>query len=145
MGSLETAAAYLHELIRSAPDEFARAEYLKAYDEIETERGARFLDEARMAFWERHGRDVRTPDELWRGARRVIQQAPPAHPHFPGFVWLLDEESDEITSSFYRSRYKLHVHPLDAEQRARWRAQLEAQESREEGVVTEDVRTEGSV
>jgi hypothetical protein len=144
-GSLETAAAYLQQLILSAPDEYSRAEYLKAYDEIETERRARYLDEARVAFWERHGRDIRTPEELWRGSKRVIQQVPPAHPHFPGFVWLLDEASDEIVSSFYRTRYRLHVHPLDAERRARWRAQLESQESREKEVVTDDVGWEGGV
>jgi len=144
-GSLETAAAYLRELVLSAPDEYSRAEYLKAYDEIETERRARVLDEARVVFWERQGRDIRAPDELWQGPKRVIQRAPPAHPHFPGFVWLLDEASDEIVSSFYRSRYRLHIHPLDAERRARWRAQLEAQKSRQKGAVTDDVRSEGSV
>ena len=144
-GSLETAAAYLLELTRSAPDEYSRAEYLKAYDEIETERRARYLDEARVAFWERHGRDIRTPDELWRGPGRVIQGAPPAHPHFPGFVWLLDEASDEIVSSFYGSRYRLHIHRLDAERRARWRAQLEAQESREKEAMRGEVSSEGGV
>jgi tetratricopeptide (TPR) repeat protein len=144
-GSLETAAAYLRELIRSAPDEYSRAEYLKAYDEIETERRARYLDEARVAFWERRGRDIRAPDELWQGPKRVIQQMPPAHPHFSDFVWLLDEASDEIVSSFYRSRYKLHIHPLDAERRARWRAQLEAQKSRQEEAATDEVGSEGSV
>jgi tetratricopeptide (TPR) repeat protein len=144
-GSLETAAAYLRELIRSAPDEYSRAEYLKAYDEIETERRARYLDEARVAFWERHGRDVRAPEELWRGPNRVIQQVPPAHPHFPGFMWLLDEASNEIVSSFYRSRYRLHIHPLDAARREHWRAQLETQESREKGPETTDGSSEGSV
>jgi tetratricopeptide (TPR) repeat protein len=144
-GSLETAAAYLRELIRSAPDEYSRAEYLKAYDEIETERRARYLDEARVAFWERHGRDVRAPEELWRGPNRVIQQVPPAHPHFPGFMWLLDEASNEIVSSFYRSRYRLHIHPLDAARREHWRAQLETQESREKGAETADGSSEGSV
>jgi tetratricopeptide (TPR) repeat protein len=144
-GSLETAAAYLRELIRSVPDEYSRAEYLKAYDEIETERRARYLDEARVAFWERHGRDIHAPEELWRGPNRVIQQVPPAHPHFPGFVWLLDEASGEIVSSFYRSRYRLHIHPLDAERRERWRTQLETQESREKGAETADGSSEGSV
>jgi hypothetical protein len=75
----------------------------------------------------------------------VIRQVPPAHPHFPGFLWLLDAESDEIVSSFYRTRYKLHIHPLDAERRARWRAQLEAQKSREKGAATDEVGSEGSV
>jgi hypothetical protein len=70
---------------------------------------------------------------------------PPAHPHFSDFVWLLDEASDEIVSSFYRSRYKLHIHPLDAERRARWRAQIEAQKSRQEEAATDEVGSEGSV
>lgn len=144
-GSLETAAAYLRELIRGAPDEYSRAEYLKAYDEIETERRARYLDEARVAFWERYGRDIRAPEELWQGPKRVIQRVPPAHPHFPGFTWLLDAETDEIVSSFYRSRYRLHIHPLDAERRERWRTQLEAQKSRERGAATADDGPEGSV
>jgi hypothetical protein len=98
-----------------------------------------------VAFWERHGRDVRAPEELWRGPNRVIQQVPPAHPHFPGFMWLLDEASNEIVSSFYRSRYRLHIHPLDAARRQHWRAQLETQESREKGPETTDGSSEGSV
>jgi len=144
-GSLETAAFYLRELIRGAPDQYARAEYLKAYDEIETERRARALDAARVEFWERHGRDIRTPDELWAGPLRVIRQVPPAHPHFPGFAWVLDTTSKEIISSFYGTRYELHIHPLDAARRARWRPQLEREDGREEGRMTGAVGSEESV
>jgi len=143
-GSLETAAFYLRELVRDAPDEYARAEYLKAYDEIETERRARALDAARYEFWDRHGRDIRAPEELWAGRKRVIRQAPPAHPHFPDFAWVLDEASNEIVSSFYGTRYKLHIHPVDAERRARWRTQLEVENGREKGRGTSEVRSEGS-
>ena len=49
-GDLETAELFLQELIRTAPDEYARAEYWKAHDEIETERRARILDRARAVF-----------------------------------------------------------------------------------------------
>ena len=144
-GSLETAAFYLRELVRDAPDEYARAEYLKAYDEVETERRARALDAARYEFWERHGRDIRAPEELWAGRKRVIRQAPPPHPHFPGFAWVLDEASNEIVSSFYGTRYKLHIHPIDAERRARWRTQLEVENGREKERGTSEVRPEGSI
>ncbi len=122
---LETAAAFLQQLIRNAPDGFKEAEYLKAYDEIETERRARYLDAARAAFWERHGRDIRDPSELWEGPARVIREMPPPHPLHPGFEWVLDEESNEIVSSFYGSRYELHIHPADAKRRALWRRQIE--------------------
>jgi tetratricopeptide (TPR) repeat protein len=122
-GDLDTAAVFLEQLIRSAPDEFARAEYLKAHDEIETERRARFLDQMRARFVKRNGRDLRSPAELWSGPARVMQKMPPPHPHFPGFEWVIDAETGRITSSFYGSRYTLHFHPLDLAQRDSWRKQ----------------------
>jgi tetratricopeptide (TPR) repeat protein len=125
-GDLETAALFLQELIRSAPDEYARAEYLKAYDEIETERRARLLDRARAVFRARHGRDIQTPAELWSGPLRVLRVMPPPHPHFEGFEWTFDPKTGEIVSSFYQSRYGLHIHPDDVEQRERWRAESDA-------------------
>jgi tetratricopeptide (TPR) repeat protein len=124
---LETSALFLETLIREAPDEYARAEYLKAYDEIATERRARQLDAARVLFWRRHGRDIRSAEELWRGPLRVLRAAPPPHPHFPGFHWEIDPETQEITSSFYGTRYRLHIHDQDRELRARWRADLAAE------------------
>lgn len=120
-GDLKTAQLFLQELIRTTPDEYARAEYWKAHDEIETELRARMLDQARAAFQERHGRDVHELSELWRGPRRVLREMPRAHPHFEGFTWVLDPESGEILSSFYGSRYKLHFHAVDRERRARFR------------------------
>ncbi|MGH0028677.1 MAG: tetratricopeptide repeat protein [Myxococcota bacterium] len=128
-GDLETAALFLESLIENAPDEYVKAEYLKAYDEIETERRARLLDEARVVFWKRQGRDVRDPSELWEGPARVIRRMPPPHPHFPGFAWALDEETNEIVSTFYKTRYRLHIHGVDVELREQWRRQL----AREEG------------
>lgn len=124
---LETAALFLEALIEGAPDGYVRAEYLKAYDEIETERRARRLDAARVEFWERHGRDVRDPSELWSGPRRVIRRRPPPHPHFEGFDWMLHPETNQIVSGFYGTRYRPHIHDADAEMRARWREQLEAE------------------
>lgn len=125
-GDLETSALFLETLIREAPDEYARAEYLKAWDEIATERLARGLDRARELFWRRHGRDIRTPEELWRGPLAVISAEPPPHPHFKGFDWRLDPQTNEITSSFYGTRYRLHVHQEDVALREGWRARLEA-------------------
>ena len=129
-GDLETSALFLETLIREAPDEYARAEYLKASDEILTERRARQLDAARVLFWRRHGRDVRAVEELWQEPTRVVRAAPPPHPHFPGFAWELDPDTNEITSTFYKTRYRLHIHDEDVGLRARWRADLEAESKR---------------
>jgi len=125
-GDLDTAAYFLRELIRNAPDEYVRAEYLKAFDEIETERRARLLDRARVAYWKQNRRDIQRVEDLWQGEGRVIQAPPPPHPHFKGFHWMLDEESNEIVSSFYKTRYELHVHPLDAERQALWQKRGDA-------------------
>jgi hypothetical protein len=126
--SLETAAVFLRELIEGADDGYALAEYQKALDEIETERRARLLDEARTAFWKRHGRDIREPSELWSGAHRVIRVMPPPHPHFSGFEWQLDEQGEEIVSSFYGGRYRLHVHSFDAERKRKWHGEAADEE-----------------
>jgi hypothetical protein len=123
---LETAELFLEELIRTAPDEYARAEYWKAHDEIETERRARILDRARTLFRERNGRDVGDPAELWAGPLRVLREMPPAHPHFEGFEWVIDPATDEFVSSFYGSRYHLHFVSDDEARRARWREGADA-------------------
>lgn len=125
---LETALLFLQNLIRNAPDESARAEYRRAFEEIETERRARLLDRARTVFWERTGRDIREPRELWAGPGRVLGRRPPAHPTEPA-RWRIDEESGEIVSSHYDRRYRVHVHERDAERRRRWRARTEAGET----------------
>jgi hypothetical protein len=131
-GDLETAAAFLIEMADSAVDGFARAEYLKALDEIEVERAARVLDDARDAFAQRHGRDIDRVDDLIAGPGPVLSRLPAAHPHFPGFEWTLDGESGQIVSSFYESRYRVHVHPLDAERHERWRAERERRDANEQ-------------
>lgn len=121
-GGLDTAAHFLAELARTADDEYARAGYLKALDEIQTERVARRLDKARAKYQRRHGRDIERVADLLAGPDPVLRRLPPAHPHFGAdFEWVIDEESGQIVSSFYRRRYGLHIHPLDAERRERWR------------------------
>ena len=130
-GDLDSAAYFLENLIRDTPDEFARAEYLKAYDEIETERRARYLDAARSEYWRRHGEDIREPSDLWLGSRAVIharEHVPPPHPHFPGFEWAIDEETKEIISTFYGQRYRLYIHSADLGMRREWRKDLGMQE-----------------
>ena len=123
--SLDTAALFLQQLIGSTDDEYARAGYLKAFDEIETERRARILDQARDLFRKRHGRDIESPEELWAGPLRVMPVMPPPHPHFEGFFWELEEESGEIVSSFYGTRYRVHVHMADERRRRKWRDESE--------------------
>jgi hypothetical protein len=61
-------------------------------------------------------------EDLLRGPAPVLRQLPPAHPHFPGFGWMLDPETDQITSSFYGSRYRLFDHARDAQRLDRWRS-----------------------
>jgi hypothetical protein len=119
-GSLDAAEALLVGLVNTTSDEYAKARYLKSLDEIATERRARFLDEARVEYWRRHGRDLARVEDLLAPAP-VLHQLPPAHPHFPGFRWMLDPETDQITSSFYGSRYRLFDHARDAQRLERWR------------------------
>lgn len=107
-GSLETAAALLQTLARGTDDEYARAEYLKALDEVQVERWARRLDAARVEYWRRNGHDIASVGDLVEGPRAVLRSLPPAHPHFPGFGWTLHEGTGQIVSSFYGSRYELH-------------------------------------
>ncbi len=116
-GGLETAGAFLLELIRESSDPYARAEYEKALDEVETERRARFLDEARRRFQERHGRDIGAVEELAQGPAPVLRALPP-EPN--GWEWVLDAESGRIVSSFYRRRYEPALHASDRERRDRW-------------------------
>lgn len=120
---LETAAALLENFAESAVDEYARAAYLKSLDEVRTERAARYLDAARIEYWKRNGRDIERVEDLLAGARPVLRVLPRPHPHFSGFHWQLDENG-QIVSSFYGSRYQLHLHDRDDARRRRWRAQV---------------------
>jgi len=120
-GGLDMAAGFLMELVRTTSDEYAQAEYLKALDEIETERRARMLDAAREEYWQRHGDDIRGVQDLLRGPDPILRRLPPAHPHFDFPVWRIDEKSGQIVSSYYGSRYRLHLTSHDRERRERWR------------------------
>jgi hypothetical protein len=130
-GDLETAEAFLVEMANNAPDGYAQAEYLKALDEIEVERLARTLDDARAEYGRRNGHDIQRVSDLVSGPDPVLRALPPASPHFAGFEWRLDDESGQIVSSFYGVRYQVHVHPLDAARHERWRAEREARRAKE--------------
>jgi len=128
-GGLDMAADFLAELSRTASDELIRAEYLKALDEVATERFARILDGAREEYWRRNGRDIATVEDLVTGSAPVLRRLPPAHPQFEWPKWELDDKSGQIVSSFYGSRYRLHMTKRELERRERWRA-LREQEGR---------------
>lgn len=116
-GDLEVAGAYLSELLRQTEDPYRRAEYEKALEEVETERRARVLDEARAAYRTRHGRDIEQVEDLVRGPGAVLR-ALPLEPQ--GWEWTIDDKTGEIVSSYLRSRYRVHVHPLDRERQEQW-------------------------
>jgi hypothetical protein len=122
---LETSAGFLASLAANTEDHYARAEYLKALDEVETERRARVLDQAREEYRQRNGRDIERVADLLRGSPPLLKTLPPAHPQLPQFRWAVDPESGEIVSSYYRRRYELQIHALDRERRERERRQSE--------------------
>jgi hypothetical protein len=117
-GGLEVAASYLSELWKQTDDPWKRAEYEKALDEIETERRARLLDDARAAFVERNGRDIERVEDLVTGPAAVLAELP-AEPH--GWEWVLDAASGQIQSSYLGKRYELHMHGRDRERLASWK------------------------
>jgi hypothetical protein len=127
-GELDAAAAFLHELVRQTEDPFAKAEYGKALDEIETERRARRLDAARTEFQRRHGRDLERVEELVQVSPAVLRRLPP-EPH--GWEWVLDSESGQIVSSYVGHRYRLRIDGTNQMRLERFRAR--SQEKREEG------------
>lgn len=104
--SLDAAADYLAQLVESAPDGYARAEYEKALDEIETERRARLLDAARELHRARHGRDIAAVEDLVSGPDPVLPALPP---ELHGWGWVLDAETGRIESAYYGHRYRLHL------------------------------------
>ena len=122
LGGIELAEAFLAEMAHTTEDGYARAEYLKALDEIETERRARALDRARLEFWRRRGRDIDAVEDLLAGPAPVLHELPPAHPVFEGFRWVIDPKKGEIVSSFYGSRYELHMQASERQRQQEWRA-----------------------
>jgi hypothetical protein len=122
-GGLRVAATFLQKMVDSATDEFSKAKYLKALDEIAIEERARYLDGARESYWKRHGRDIQAVADLLAGPNPILQGLPRAQLHLDGFAWYLDAETGQITSSFYESRYRLNVTPSDRKRQERWRAE----------------------
>jgi tetratricopeptide (TPR) repeat protein len=123
-GGLDAAAAYLEELLRNAPDGYARADYAKALDEVETERRARYLDRARELFRARRGRDIERVEDL-AGPGGVLTALPP-EPN--GWEWVLDSETDAIVSSYYGHRYELNLSGEDRQRREQWGGDAGARE-----------------
>jgi hypothetical protein len=104
-GEIEAAAAFLRELKHRTDDPYKQAEYEKALDEIEAERRARLLDQARAEFRRRHGRDIRAVEDLVKVAPPVLRALPP-EPH--GWEWKLDAEG-RIVSSYVGHRYSVRI------------------------------------
>ncbi len=126
-GGIQFAGHFLARMAETTDDEFKRAEYLKALDEIQIEERARFLDGAREEYWRRNGRDIERVSDLLAGADPILGRLPRAQLHLDGFEWVLDEQTGQIVSSFYRSRYELHVTATDRARQERWRARQEAE------------------
>ena len=126
---LETAAAFLGELANSAPDEIARNSYLDALDEIEIERRARFLDEARQEYRKRFGKDIERVEDLTHGAKPVLVGIPePAPKSVPvalrsGARWVLDDSDGRIVSDYYGRRYELMLLAQNKKRQEAWSEQ----------------------
>ncbi|HEX9814373.1 MAG TPA: hypothetical protein VGB31_05445, partial [Myxococcota bacterium] len=128
-GGLQVAAAFLAQMVESTEDEYKRAEYLKALDEIQIEERARFLDAARAEYWRRNGRDIEQVADLLAGPDPVLQRLPRAQLYLDGFEWILDPKTGQIVSSYYGIRYQLHESETDRARKRRWREQSEGVES----------------
>jgi hypothetical protein len=114
---LEAGAAYLTELLQQTDDPWQRAAYEKALDEIETERRARFLDQARALYQRLNGRDITSVEDLTRGPDPVMPELPP---DVHGWGWVLDPKTGQIESAFYGARYQLNLHPTDQKRLEEW-------------------------
>ncbi len=126
---LETTAEFLHQLVGVTEDEYAKASYLQAVDEVDTERRARLLDEARDVYRKQHGRDITSVRDLVEGPRPVLRVLPPPHPFQEGLEWIIDPETGQIVSSFYGARYAPYLQEHRRERRERWRVEARAWES----------------
>jgi hypothetical protein len=126
-GGLQVAGLFLARMVETTDDEYKKAEYLKALDEIQIEERARFLDGAREDYWRRNGRDIERVSDLLDGPNPVLERLPRAQLHLEGFEWMLQPETRQIVSSFYRSRYELHVTATDRARQERWRTRREAE------------------
>ncbi len=114
---LEAAGAYLEELRKQTDDPWKIAEYEKALDEIETERRARYLDQARAVYRDRNGRDIAKVEDLTAGRDAVLSELPP---ELHGWGWVLDPADGQIVSSYYNRRYHLNMLDIDRERVQKW-------------------------
>jgi plasmid stabilization system protein ParE len=114
---LEAAAAYLSELSQQTDDPWKQAELGKALDEIETERRARLLDQARAVYRKREGRDIEKVEDLATGSAAILSELP-AEVH--GWGWVLDPETGHIQSPYYGRRYRLNMQQSDRERVEQW-------------------------
>ena len=83
------------------------------------------LDGARAEYWKRNGHDIQKVSDLLAGPHPVLKQLPRAQPYLEGFEWVLDPETHEIVSSFYKIRYRLHETETDRQRRQRGKQQAE--------------------
>ncbi|MEB2345625.1 MAG: hypothetical protein OZ948_12880 [Deltaproteobacteria bacterium] len=105
-GDLDAADAFLQTLLEQDDlDVWHRTAYEDALVEIETERRARQLDEARARFVAENGFDIRRVEELAWGPYAVLWTLP-AEPNGAG--WEIDDESGRIVSRHYERRYRVH-------------------------------------
>ena len=114
---LGAAAAYLSELMQQTDDPWKQAEFGKALDEIETERRARLLDQARAVYRKREGRDIEKVEDLATGDAAILSELP-AELH--GWGWVLDPESGRIQSPYYGRRYRLNMQESDRARVEQW-------------------------
>jgi len=123
---IDVAEAFLLELVRTTEEGPAREGYLAALDEIEVEKKARYLEQARAAFRKLNGRDIESVDELVSGRNAVIPALPSPEPEAlpPSLsrdsVWEIDPETDRIVSSWYGRRYQLNFAAGQRERAERW-------------------------
>ncbi len=126
---LEVAAGMIQRMLDESNDPWRIAKFEQMLDEIETERRARILDEARAEFVRRNGRDIQSVDELASGGpdRAVLRRLPP-EPH--GWEWVLSDEN-EIVSSYTKRRYRPNLNHAQRAQISGWRVGEEDAEEEE--------------
>ena len=133
---IDVAEVFLRELLQNTEDEEVEARLQAALDEIEIEYKARHLDRARAAYVELAGRDIKVVEDLIRNPHRVLEKLPSAEPdQIPaalsrGSTWEIDDQSDQIESSYLGGRYEIHYADID-------RKRLEARDQNRETVSTE--------
>jgi hypothetical protein len=123
---LEVTETFLIQLITGAKDEVIRAGYQAALDEIEVEKKARFLEEARAGFVQLNGRDIESVEELVMADKPVLSHLPSPEPEsLPaglrrGSRWGLDPLSGRIVSSYYGFRYEVHFASWERKRAEAW-------------------------